>query len=97
MTSRWEAKEMKPLSRRTFLRDSVAVVAGTALGSRAMTAISAENARGANERVNIALVGCGDRGNFVARGMIEKGASITFLCDLQPDRLEKSWQFLSEV
>ena len=88
---------MKPLSRRTFLRDSAAVVAGTALGSRAMTAVSAENTRGANERINIALVGCGDRGNFVARGMIEKGASVTFLCDLQADRLDKSWQFLSEV
>jgi len=42
-------------------------------------------------------IGCGDCGNFVARGMVEKGASITFLCDLQPDRLDKSRQFLSEV
>ena len=33
----------------------------------------------------------------MARGMVERGASVTFLCDLQPDRLEKSWQFLSEV
>ncbi|MDD5522889.1 MAG: Gfo/Idh/MocA family oxidoreductase [Kiritimatiellae bacterium] len=85
------------ISRRTFLHHSVGTVTGTALGLGAMTAIGAENVSGANERVNIAMIGCGGRGNFVARGLIEKGACITYLCDLQSPRLEKSWKFLSEV
>lgn len=88
---------MKPISRRVFLRNSAGAVAGTALGYRAITAICAENISGANERINIALIGCGGRGNFVARGLIEKGACVTDLCDVQPDRLEESWKFLSDV
>jgi hypothetical protein len=60
---------MKPISRRVFLRNSAGAVAVTALGYRAMTAIYAENISGANERINIALIGCGGRGNFVALGL----------------------------
>jgi len=88
---------MKSMSRRTFLRSSAGAVAGAALGCGGRAAICSGAIRGANERIHVALIGCGDRGNFVARGLIEKGAHVAYLCDLQPDRREKSWEFLSEV
>jgi len=88
---------MSSISRRMFLRNSAEVVTGTVIGLGALTAAAAENVKGANERINIAMIGCGGRGNFVARGLIEKGACLTCLCDLQAEKLEKSWKFLSEV
>jgi hypothetical protein len=36
-----------------------------------MTALSASRVKGANDRVNIALIGCGGRGKYVARLMRE--------------------------
>jgi predicted dehydrogenase len=52
---------------------------------------------GASERVRMALVGCGGRGSYVARGLIEQGAELVYLCDLHDDRLEQAAEFLSEV
>jgi len=84
---------MQTISRRTFLQHS----AGAALGLGALTAIGVKNARGANERVNLAMIGCGGRGSYVARGLVEKGATFTYFCDLQQGRMDGSWKFLSEV
>ena len=50
-----------------------------------------------NERVKIGLVGCGGRGRYVARGLVEAGANLTYLCDLHPGELEQTWDFLSDV
>ena len=72
-------------------------MAGVTMGLGAMAAKSADSVSGANERINFAMIGCGGRGNFVARGLIEKGARLTCLCDLQQKRLDASWKFLSEV
>jgi predicted dehydrogenase len=52
---------------------------------------------GANERINVGLIGCGNRGRYVARGMIEQGVRIAWLCDLHSDRIDKSTTFLAEV
>jgi predicted dehydrogenase len=52
---------------------------------------------GANERANVALIGCGGRGSYLARGMAECGAQISYLCDLHEGRLEKTKQFLADV
>lgn len=54
-------------TRRTFLRRA----AGAAAGVGAWTALSADRVIGANERVNVAIIGCGGRGRFVLRVMIE--------------------------
>jgi predicted dehydrogenase len=47
--------------------------------------------------VNVALIGCGGRGSYLARGVAECGAEISYLCDLHPGRLEKAAAFLSEA
>ncbi len=63
----------------------------------ALTAAGAQNVKGANERVNLAMIGCGGRGRYVTRGLIEKGANLTWLCDLHQGRLDQTWKFLSQV
>jgi len=88
---------MQRTTRRAFLRNSGQAAAGAAVGWRALTAAGAERVRGANERVNLAMIGCGGRGRYVTRGLIELGANLTYLCDLHADRLKSSWQFLSQV
>ncbi len=76
------------IDRRTFLGGSAATAACLAAGHRA---------RGANERIAIALIGCGGRGIFVARGMIENGARLACLCDLHPARLQRAGRFLADA
>lgn len=52
---------------------------------------------GANDRVQFALLGCGGRGSFVARGLIEQGGDCVALCDLLDERLEQTSNFLTDV
>ncbi len=81
-------------TRRTFLRRA----AGAAAGLGAWTALSADRVIGANERVNVAIIGCGGRGRFVLRVMIEDaGANCVCLCDLSDQRLEQMWEFIHPV
>ena len=63
------------MNRRQFLTRASAAAAGTAL--------SARRVRGANERVNVAIVGCGSRGRLLA-GLVNQtpGAAVTALCDV---------------
>ncbi len=44
----------------------------------ALTALSVSRVRGANDRVNIALVGCGGRGRYVARLMRESSPNVAY-------------------
>ena len=78
---------MEHINRRQFLGKSISGAAGVSLG---VTALSMRPRRvlGANERVNIALIGCGGRGRIVTRGLIEHGAQVTYICDLHEERLE---------
>ncbi len=73
---------MTQQDRRTFLKKTGTGVAGAA----AMTlAASTAGAFGSNERVNVAVIGCGGRG--VRLGKLfnsQKDATVTYVCD--PDR-----------
>lgn len=85
---------MNDIKRRDFLKQSLACTAGAPV---VLSAISTNRVLGANERIRIALVGCGGRGRYVSRGLIEQGAELTHLCDLHDGRLDKAEQFLGEV
>ncbi len=76
------------LTRRQFLEGSAAAVAAGALAHRP--------AKAANDRIGIALIGCGSRGRRVTGGMMSEGAQLTHLCDLHPERLDVTWDFLSQ-
>lgn len=78
------------MNRRSFVKKSV-------LGTTAMTALSYSKILGANERVQIALLGCGDRGSYVTRGLIDHGAELVYLCDLRNDRIEWTDNFINQL
>ena len=69
---------MSKTNRRTFLKQAGGGIAGvTALAAAGPTA-----AAGANERVVLALVGCGGRGRWLAQTFSSlKGVSVAYVCD----------------
>lgn len=77
---------MKRMNRRRFLNSSLRSAAGMSMGMAALAATS-RRVLGANDRVHIALLGCGGRGRIVTRGLIENGAELTYVCDLHEGRL----------
>lgn len=84
---------MKQVNRRTFISQSAAGAAGAALGVASLPS----HAAGANDRPRFALIGCGGRGGYVARTMVDQGAECVYLCDLHPGRRAQTAEFLSEV
>lgn len=88
---------MERMTRRSFLSKSGRGVVGLAAGSAAISALSAKRVSGANERVNVALIGCGGRGRMVLRNVIEQGAEAAYVCDLHPERLEKGIEAALQV
>lgn len=88
---------MSRMNRRQFLNSSIRGAAGMSPGAAALSLTWPSRVLGANERVNVALIGCGGRGRYLARGMAELGAEITYLCDLHQGRLDKAATFLAEV
>ncbi len=87
---------MERVNRREFLNRSLRVSSAASLGTLAFSAIPS-SVLGANERVNLALIGCGGRGRIVARGLIECGARFTYVCDLLEERRESVGKELAEA
>jgi len=65
------------ISRRGFIRASAA--AGAALALPQMTAASAARAIGANDRINLGLIGCGGRGRWILQNMVQPANANTAL------------------
>ncbi len=84
---------MKSIKRRTFLTQT----SGIAAMAIAHPVFTRQKALAANDRIHIGLLGCGGRGQYVARGMVELGAQLTYLCDLHNERLDAAEQFISSV
>ncbi len=87
---------MTRLDRREFLNRSIGISSAAALGTLATSVLPAA-VMGANERINLALIGCGGRGRVVARGLIECGARFTTVCDLIEARRESVGRELGEA
>src|SRR5438132_5524657 len=63
------------MRRRQFVAGTGAAMVGTALSARRVP--------GANDRVNVALIGCGTRGRLLADLVKQTpGAAVTALCDV---------------
>lgn len=86
-------------TRRTFLRQAAATGATVGLASQ-MTASSYARVIGANERINVALIGCGGRGSYIIANMVNPTgmADLVAACDIwqkrldsYPSNVEKSW------
>jgi predicted dehydrogenase len=66
--------------RRAFLR-----------GAAAATALSYSRVFGANERINLALIGCGERGRYDMGNFIKAGnVDVIAVCDIWGDNLDKA-------
>ena len=83
------------MERRQFLKGTGkgAAVAGLTLLANAKSARS----YAANDRVQVAQIGCGGRGRYNAYGIIEAGAVMTRLCDLHEGELDKTAAFIADV
>ena len=79
------------VNRREFLQ--AAVAAGVAARSSSLGA-----AQGANDRIRVGIIGCGNRGNQVATDwMKHKDSVFTAACDVARDRLESTAKRLAET
>src|SRR6185436_4209888 len=80
-------------SRRRFLRTAAAVAAAGALPrwylEETAAGQEAPRPRGPNEKLGIALIGCGGRGTAVAKGAADFG-QIVACCDLDETHLAKA-------
>ncbi len=81
---------MNTMPRRQFLKQSLKVSAGVA----AFSGVAGRRVLGANERPHVALIGCGGRGRYDARGIVAAGSRLAWLCDLDPARGTKTARFL---
>ena len=89
MSSKTPSDTSQGMTRRRFIQRS-------ALGAMAASALSSKRVLGANERVPIALIGCGGRGSYVCRNMIGHGVEVRWLCDLHEGRLSQTQEFIAE-
>lgn len=77
---------MSDFARRDFLRG-----AGTA--TAAMTAASYSRVLGANDRIQLGLIGCGDRGTGVMNNFVRTDrVQVTALCDIYEAHIERARQ-----
>jgi predicted dehydrogenase len=75
--------ERTPLTRRSFLKTSAATAAGAALAAPAL------GAQGANERINIGLIGTGGRCRHLMQALARiPNVRITALCDVYEPHLD---------
>lgn len=71
------------LSRRSFLGTTA-----TTLGTLAAFGVPSVNVLGANEKLNIGLIGTGGRGRSLIREAMKQGNNVVALCDIADFRLE---------
>jgi len=83
---------MKPGSRRKFLKDSIGFGAtGAAALGAVRTAASEDRVAGANDRIRVALVGCGGMGRSNLRDFVRvKDVQCVALCDVDDAQVAKT-------
>ena len=63
------------------------------IGAALATAASYSRVLGANERLRLGLIGCGDRGRYDMRNFIKAGVDVVALCDVWEDAIGKAREF----
>lgn len=88
---------MAHITRRRFLSQSGRTMAAGAIGGLGAATLKPGHVLGAAERVNVGWIGCGGRGSIVARGLIERGAQVSWVCDIHPERLQKGAELIKKI
>ena len=77
------------INRRRFLETALAAAAATQ--ARPLFASETRGIQGANDRVRVGIIGCGNRGNQVATDWMKHADSVfTAACDVAKDRLDST-------
>ncbi|MGO9112041.1 MAG: Gfo/Idh/MocA family protein [Thermoguttaceae bacterium] len=75
-------------SRRRFLASSTVALGAATLGKPMVLLGATAASTAANDKLNLALVGCGGQGRGVMRGLLSCGANLVALCDPDPAQIE---------
>src|SRR5262245_41318500 len=86
-----EEATMKDKARRKFLKQSIGFgAAGTALLAHPMSAAAYSRVLGSNDRIRVALVGCGGMGRSDLRDFLKvKNVECAALCDVDQSQVAK--------
>lgn len=86
-------------SRRKFIKNTAVGISGLTLGGMSMTKKSYANIKGANDRLNVAVVGLGRRAHAWPGpiALPESNARLLYLCDVMESRREAAAERFSEV
>ena len=85
---------MSKVNRRSFVKSAAAAAAAAIT----FPAIIPRRAFGSNERLNLGLIGCGGRGNWLARHFAEFGEStVIAACDVDRSQLEKGIELINTL
>src|SRR5262245_28655036 len=77
------------INRRKFLETAIAAAAAT--HARPLFASESRGIQGANDRIRVGIIGCGNRGNQVATDwMKHKDSMFIAACDVAKDRLDST-------
>jgi predicted dehydrogenase len=79
------------MNRRTFLQSTVGAAAAASVSMRSVAATRQSGPVGANDRIRMAIIGCGGRGNQVLTsfGQLSNNVFVA-ACDVAKDRLEQT-------
>lgn len=86
-------------NRRTFIKKTAMGTAGVSLGLSTVSAKSYKRISGANERVNMAVIGLGGRGRELVAEfskLYDQGVSVNTLCDVDTQFLDAAVGIVSE-
>lgn len=83
---------MKKFTRRNFIQDSTLIAAGAGALSTALPAASEDKEKvAANDKISVALIGCGGQGNADLKQMLKiDGVECLALCDVDAEHLAKT-------
>jgi len=92
---------MQSKTRRGFLKDSLAAgaaVGGAALAAGSAAAESTQRISGANDRIAVALIGCGGQGRADLNKMIRiKNVECVALCDVDDDQAARESKMIEDA
>ena len=77
-------------SRRSFLKISAATLGAAAFGRPLILSGAEAGSTAANNKLNLAVVGCGGQGRGVMRGLLAGGANLVALCDPDQGMIDKA-------
>jgi predicted dehydrogenase len=93
--------EQDPVKRREFLKTAAAVGSTLGMAKSMFAARPAKTGRvlGSNDRINVAVVGCGGRGTYVSRefakvGKDDNSCQVVAACDVYEKRKKANAEFL---